>query len=149
MSVFYGAPYIDTSSKIINDIIKFCDLKMKDHFYDLGCGTGWVIREASRQNLRKCVGYEISPIAYLCAKIINAADKNTVIYYKNFFQADLSKATVVYCYLYPKLVAKLQAKFNSEFIPGTRLICQDFHVKDRNPSKIQKVGRHKLYLYIY
>lgn len=59
-----------TKKKDLKDLVKGLDLKEGDVFADLGCGDGRVVFEvAKRFKGVKCIGYEISPIYIMIAKL--------------------------------------------------------------------------------
>jgi len=149
ISFAYGAPYVDSSLKISDEIIDFLDLKKEDIFYDLGCGSGFILSLVAERKVKKAIGVELSPMAYLMSKIITFKFKNAQVIYSDFNKIDLSKATVIYCYLFPKPAQKLHVKFAKELKKGTRVICQDFPLKDKKPSLTKKIGRHTLYEFVY
>jgi hypothetical protein len=55
---------------------------------------------------------------------------------KNFYNQDLSKADIFFCFLTPKAMLKLSAKFESELKPGTRIISYAFSIPGWSPEKI-------------
>ncbi|MCK9415078.1 MAG: class I SAM-dependent methyltransferase [Candidatus Dojkabacteria bacterium] len=59
-----------TKRKDLKELVKKLDLKEGDVFADLGCGDGRVVFEVAK-NFKdvKCIGYEISPIHIMIAKL--------------------------------------------------------------------------------
>lgn len=147
ISTFFGAPFIDTESKLIDAIIHLGEPKNNDKFYDLGCGSGKIVAAFAKKLVKQSVGVEISPLAYLMASNRVKKYNNANIILKNFDKLDFSDATIVYCYLFPALVQKLAKRFETELLSGAKVICQDFKIENKIPKKMIKVGRHKLYLY--
>jgi SAM-dependent methyltransferase len=52
----------------------------------------------------------------------------------DFFQADISAATVVTLYLWPSLNDRLEAKLRRELRPGTRIVSHAFGIGQWNPE---------------
>lgn len=90
-----------TSRKKMKEMVKRLDLKKGDTFVDLGCGDGRVVFEVAK-NFKdvKCIGYEISPIHIMIAKlsriILFPFNKRVRIIPDNFLKADFSDVDVVY-----------------------------------------------------
>lgn len=145
-----GAPLAATNKKLLEEIIKTADLKDGDVFYELGTGTGRVISAYAENEKIKCVGFELSPlywlITFLNLKLKNR--KNCEIYCKNFFNADLSEADAIFCFLMPKTMQKIKEKFLSELKPGTKIISYAFKIKGwESYAIIKKQGRLPVYFY--
>ncbi len=132
ISNIYGAPYIPIRKKIIRDLLAFGEVSEDDNFYDLGCGDGRVLIEAALNfKVKKAVGYEASFWPYFTAKFLvkKLALKDSVkIYRKNFFKADISDATFIYIYLFPKLVDRLASKIAKEAARGVKVLSPTFPI---------------------
>jgi predicted RNA methylase len=85
----------------LKELVKDLDLKDGDTFVDLGCGDGRVVFEVAK-NFKKvnCIGYEISPIHIMIAKlsrmILFPFSNRVRIVPENFMKVDLSNVDVVY-----------------------------------------------------
>jgi hypothetical protein len=66
------------------------------------------------------------------------------IFRKNFFEADIKDATVVFMYLVPKALARLKPKLLKELKPGTRIVT--FVYKIDLPIAEQDL-KEEIYLY--
>ena len=150
ISVFCGSPYVVANKKVIRLSLKSAGLKRGEVFYDLGCGNGQVLIEATRFGA-KATGYEISLYYYILAKLRTLRFKNIEIRFKNIKDADLSKADVVYCYLLPKILEELAPKFKRELKSGSRLVSIGFPIIHAGAAKIEKhnVNGHKIFVYYF
>jgi precorrin-6B methylase 2 len=75
------------------------------------------------------------------------ADKVTFVE-GDFFDADLSGATVVMLYLWPTVNARLEAKFRSELRPGTKIVSYTFPIGDWVPDEtVQLENGRQLFLW--
>lgn len=92
------------------------NLKKGKKVYDLGCGDGRLVIGAAKIAGVTGVGFEISPPVYLLAFIFRNLLNGFIatIYFKSFWNKDLSDADVVFLYLLPKAMKKLVEKFNKE-----------------------------------
>lgn len=152
ISVFFGCPYVKTNRDTIRKALKLVEIKKGDIFYDLGCGNGDVVIEASKLGAQ-CIGYEISPYYYILSKIriwiylffAGAKNKYISIEFKNIQDVDLRKADVVYCYLLPKFLEKLSSKLKKELKPSARIISIGFPIKNSTFSaRVKKVEKYQI-----
>ncbi|MDD3474568.1 MAG: class I SAM-dependent methyltransferase [Candidatus Dojkabacteria bacterium] len=90
-----------TNRKELKNLVKKMNLKDGDVFADLGCGDGRVVFEVAKyfKNV-KCIGYEISPIYIMIAKLSKMVcfpfSKRVQIIPEDFTKADLSEINVFY-----------------------------------------------------
>lgn len=150
--LLFVAP-VSTSRKVIKRILREAGLKSGEFFYDLGCGDGKVLLAASKNYGCKAVGYELNLPVFLLAKFkvfILGKSKDIKIYFKNFLNQDLSGADVIFCYLSPRLMKKLEEKFKKESPKkGIRIISFAFSIKDWQPKKVIKIDPKTPRIYVY
>ncbi|HUQ84698.1 MAG TPA: 50S ribosomal protein L11 methyltransferase [Candidatus Limnocylindrales bacterium] len=118
------SPWWRTSKRIAKIMCKLAKITNKDTIYDLGSGDGQALLTASKLGA-KGVGIEIDPLRVWVSKILfklNGIDLKMKVVRKNFFDVDLSDATVIFAYLVPKTLARLKPKFLKELKPGTRVV---------------------------
>lgn len=126
---FMGAPWVPTSMGMVNKMLELADVGPDDIVYDLGCGDGRTIITAARRYGAKAVGVEIDPLRYLwCQMLITLLGlrNRVIVLYGNFFNHNLSDATVVTCYLLQETNDKLEEKLKSELRTGTRVVSNTF-----------------------
>lgn len=141
------APWWRTNKKTARAICKLAEISEKDIVYDLGCGDGTLIITASREYGAKGIGIEIDPMRFLIAKIrvlLNGLNKKINVKRKNFFDEDLSSATVIVVYLVPKALGLLLPKFKKELKKGTRIVSYRYEI---NLPIVKKDQKNKLFLY--
>ncbi len=118
------SPWWRTSGRIARIQCKLAKVGKDDIVYDMGCGDGTALLTAAKLGA-KGVGIEIDPLRYWVAKIrflFNKKSASLKIVRKNFFDVNLSEATVIIAYLIPKTLARLKPKFLKELKPGTRIV---------------------------
>lgn len=128
-TMFIGAPWVPTSMKTVHTMLDLATVGPNDILYDLGCGDGRTVITAARKYGAKAVGIEIDPLRYFwCQFLITILRlrKQVKIVYGNFFNKDLSEATVITCYLLQETNDKLVNKFKKELHPGTRVVSNTF-----------------------
>src|SRR5438270_414315 len=98
VGVWFGAPYLPTMSHQRQVALKLLNLKRGQTLYDLGCGDGRMLRLAAQQGL-SAVGYELSPLLFLIAKITTWPYRRRVkVHLGDYWKADLSKADGIYIF---------------------------------------------------
>lgn len=146
-----GALYVSTSRAKIAAFINAVPMRADQTLVDLGCGDGRVLREAQKRYGVHTIGYEINPVAYLKARIFSFGPHKIKIRHENFWEADLSDADVVFCYLYPDVMKKLAVKLKSGLKPGAIVVSSNFPLPEHIPSKILRPesSLHNDPMYIY
>ncbi|OGY45153.1 MAG: hypothetical protein A3A24_00265 [Candidatus Buchananbacteria bacterium RIFCSPLOWO2_01_FULL_46_12] len=149
---FCRVPFVPTPRKRVAEILDLLALKQNDVFYDLGCGEGRFLIAAAKRGA-KATGFEITPWAYLRGKLNLWLTKSPAeILYQNFYQADLSKADSVYCFLIDSVMPKVEEKLKKELKPGAKIVCYGFKLPTWPPIKIISTNpknkkASKIYLY--
>ncbi len=109
----------------------------EDVVYDLGSGDGRIVILAAQKYGARGVGVELQPglvqTSRQAALQAGVADKVTFVQ-DDFFQADISDATVVTLYLWPSVNDRLEAKLRRELRPGTRIVSHAFGIGQWNPE---------------
>jgi SAM-dependent methyltransferase len=151
LPITQGALYVSTSRIKITAFIDAVPMKADQMLVDLGCGDGRVLREARRQYGIRTIGYEINPLAYLKARLFSLGCSKIKIKRQNFWEADLSRADVVFCYLYPDVMKKLAAKLKSGLKPGAIVVSSNFPLPEHIPNKILRPQSilHNDPMYVY
>jgi ribosomal protein L11 methylase PrmA len=144
--LFTRVPYVNTPRGYCEKILDNIDVAGFT-IYDLGCGDGYFLSQCAKKGAKKCVGYELSPMAYLSAskKILT---RPISIKFGDFFKADISRADIIYIYLVKTVLAKLSPKLKSEVKPGTRIITVGSPLIDWEPEKVISLnGDYSAYIY--
>ena len=144
VGIIFGAPYLPTMRTQRQAALKLLDLKPGQTLYDLGCGDGRMLRLAAESGLN-AVGYEISPIFYAIARLVNFRYRRQVkVILGNYWAADLSGADGIFVFLLDKYMPKLDKKVTKMGQP-TKLASYTFRVPGKKPTKIS----NGVYLYDY
>ena len=131
------APFVPTSNEVIDDIIENFQLTKNSILYDLGCGDARIIRRVSelKPNIN-VVGIEIAFIPYILAKFFTRKNKQVKIKREDIFKTNISDATHIFLYLYPKAVNKLINNIKKQCASGTLVASCDFEIESCKPIKI-------------
>jgi SAM-dependent methyltransferase len=135
-------------SKDVDNVMELADLRPGEKFCDLGCGEGKVVVAAANQGA-KAVGYEISILLYVIAKIRSWFSKGKVeIKFRDFWLVDLSDMDVVFFFLIPRIFPKMKEKLERELKPGSRVITYVWPMKGWKEERIIKRAKGPaIYLY--
>lgn len=135
------APWWRTKKNTARKAFKMVNLKKGDIVYELGSGEATALVIAAKEFGAKGVGIEIDPIRFYLSKFTiwrKGLNKKIVLKRGNFFDEDLSKATVVFVYLVPKTLNLLKPKLLKELKPGTKIISIVYQIPGgliNKPSK--------------
>lgn len=104
-----GAPYVPTSKKRIEEILREANLKKGQTFLELGSGDGRIVRTAVKKYGVTGIGIDINPALTFIARLYAKKDNLKDILFKtqSVFDVDLNKAHVIYLFLMPQLIMKL------------------------------------------
>ena len=112
------------------------------NIYELGAGWGALAFPLARHSPQsKVVAYELSPVpwVFLELRAFLFGPHNLKIERRNFLKDDLSKASLIVCYLYPGAMAKLSSKLVIELKPSARVISNTFEIPLWTPTAIQSL----------
>jgi hypothetical protein len=141
------APWWRTNKQVARAMCRLAKVNKTDIIYDLGCGDGTALSIAAREFGAKGVGIEIDPVRYFFSKIrfnINGLNKKIKIIKSNFYNVNISKASVVFVYLVPRALDRLKPKLLKELRKGTLLVS--FRYKANLPL-IGYEKQNDIYLY--
>lgn len=141
------SPWWRTNAKRSKLICKLAKVTDKDIVYDLGSGDGTLLITAAKEFGARSVGVEIDPFRVWYSRLISlltGQSKKVKIMRKNFFDADIQDATIIFMYLIPKALAALRPKLLAELKPGTRVITFVYKI---NLPVIHEDLKNEIYLY--
>ncbi|MFA5029456.1 MAG: hypothetical protein WC518_01740 [Patescibacteria group bacterium] len=150
-----GVPFVSTSRRGFDAISQLAEIKPGDIIYDLGCGKAHFLIQTVKKHNARGIGYELALWPYLWAKFnVWRSRARVKIYRKNFFKASLNEADVVFCYLFPGTMVKLEPKFSVELRPNARVVVAAFQLPNLEPKKSVLINDNntklgKFYLYVF
>jgi len=145
-----NTPYVQTPQEVVSAMLKLAHVTSEDTLYDLGCGDGRIAIAAARDYGAHAVGIDINPDR-VQESIENASRAGvsglTEFVQKDFFDADLSKATVVAMYLLPEVNRELLPKLLHVLKPGTRIVSHAFDFGSWKPEQDIVVSGCKVFFW--
>ncbi len=150
LSAVGGAQQVATPRAAIEAILDTGNVTQSTHFVELGYGAGTVAVGAAKRGAM-VGGIDISPLAYLMARWRLRQFKRAHITVGNMFNYDLRDADVVYCYLLPPVIRKLEPVLAAKLSPGTKFVSYAFPLPTKMPTKAipRTDGRAGIFLYTY
>lgn len=138
LSWFAGtdAPYVPSKMEAFKKILPQAGVKKGVNFYELGSGDGRVVLEASRLGAQSH-GIEQSWLRVWWSRYRAYKAKLTMahFFHGNIFERSYYPADIVYIYLLPQAIKKLETKLKAELTPGATVITQTYHFKNWKPFK--------------
>jgi len=148
-----GISPMPSSIKAYNVMMKLVDETGTGSIIDLGSGWGsFVIRIAIKNPERQVVGYEVSLLPWFLSVLLKKIFglKNLTLHRQNFYEADLSTASVLVCYLYPEAMSNIQHKLLLEQPNIDFLISNNFALPSRKADKTVRLNDfYKSPVYLY
>ena len=147
---FLGAPFVPTSQKDIDEMLKEAKLKKGQVFIEPGSGDGRVVISAVKNYGVFGVGIEVHPFLLLYSKLSARFKKVSVqLKAENFFQTNYKKADVIFLFLFPRTLKKLKEKFLKECKKNTLIISHGFRIEGMEKYLIKTLERKVYNTYFY
>jgi hypothetical protein len=138
--VFVGAPYVPTLTPQVAAALKLADLQPGQTMLELGSGDGKVLIAAAQQGIQ-VVGYELNPFLVVISWLRTRRYRQLVtIKMGNFWNTSWPKAEVIFVFLHPRFMQKLDKKIIQYNHKPVNLVSFAFEVPNRKPvTKLQGV----------
>lgn len=147
---FSAAPWVPLMRKQLVQVLAAGELSPGQVIFDLGCGDGRLLAGAAGNYKAEAVGFEIALLPYIFAKLrgwLTPGVKYTVKY-KSFWGIDLGGADVIFCFLMPHSLRRLEVKAKKEMRPGSKLVSYAFSFPQLEPSRVlRQEGIAPIYVY--
>ncbi len=142
-------PFVSTYESDIKFFVDDLKISPKDVFYDLGSGNGKVVLLVEKLSGAKVKGFERTLWTHWWAKLKKLATGSKAEFStQNFFNANWSDANIIYCYLYPPLMGRIEEKFKAEMKPGSIAVVRDFPFPNMpHAEKHYLPKKHEIYIY--
>lgn len=140
-----GAPYLPTLTPQVAAALELAELKPGQTMLELGCGDGKVLIAAARHGIN-VVGYELNPLLAAAAWLRTRRYRRRVrVIWGDFWRRPWPEADVIFVFLLPRLMAKLDKKIMQYDHRPVKLLSFAFTVPSKRPAAV----RQGVYLYTY
>lgn len=139
------APFLRSNRKKINIMLELAQIKPGETVIDLGSGDGALLIEAARHGA-KSIGVEINLFLAVYSRVkvrLKRLGHKINIVRGNLNSYPLDNADVIFIYLLPETLFKLQNKLSSECKLGARIVTNTFSIPGWTPEK----EKNSVYLY--
>lgn len=151
-STIYRVPHVATFGsdiEVMKKWLKKYPLKGKK-IVDLWSGTGKIVRFFEKEFGAISYWYEVDLSNHLISKLINKiTNSKCKVYKKSYYDINLSWYQVIYVYLFPEIIDKIESKIWQESDKWTIIISNAFKFKNKIPIEILKNEKWKEELYMY
>lgn len=151
ISDLFGVPFVPTRNRSLEQIFDYLAFTKKDVFYDLGSGDGRLTFYVNQRYGIRSVGVELNPLLYWFSKLKKNLAKNKKVSFvrQNFFDLNLSTASVIYLFLFPEIVNRLYPKLRKECQKGTIIISHGFKIKPLEKKLVNTLTAKPFSTYYY
>ena len=146
-------PYVPTPMKVAREMVRLAELKGTERVFDLGAGDARLLILAKREHPGiTAIGSEAMPTIWILGKLRAWFLRSPLeLHMSNALTEDVSRADVIFLYVMPGMMEKLESKFDAELKRGVRVISHTFPFPGRKPVKEVRVawgrGWKKLFVY--
>ncbi|MDR0796373.1 MAG: methyltransferase domain-containing protein [Tannerella sp.] len=137
--------WVPTPHQLVDVMIRMANLTSNDYLVDLGSGDGRIVIAAAKKGI-KAAGVEFNPdlieFSKKNAKSEGVADKTEFVQ-ADFFEYDMSKATVITMFLLTDINRRLKPTL-LELKPGTRIITNTFSIDDWNYDEKEELNDNSI-----
>ena len=130
-------PFVPTPPAVVDAMLELAAVGPQDYLIDLGSGDGRIVIAAAKKYGAGGLGVEIDTA--LVGEARREARRQGVEKRVEFRADDLvgmniSRATVVTMYLYPRLMLAVRPRLLSELKPGSRIVSHEFGMEGWEPD---------------
>jgi SAM-dependent methyltransferase len=134
---------------VVDEMLRLANVGPDDFVMDLGSGDGRVVIAAAKKFGARGIGVELDQHLLMQSeeRARQAGVEARVKFSEqDIFKTDLSPATVITMYLFPKVNRRLRAQLLA-LKPGTRIVSHDYDLGDWQPDRTSTI-RKKVFLWI-
>lgn len=129
---YLRVPPVPTRRQELDVVLELANIGLGERVVDLGCGDGVLLEKALSMGAR-IQGWEMNPFVWLLAKLRLGWSED--IRLANLWSADVGDADVVYTFLMPQLMTRVERDIWSKMKVGARLVSNAFPMPTVKPTK--------------
>jgi 16S rRNA A1518/A1519 N6-dimethyltransferase RsmA/KsgA/DIM1 with predicted DNA glycosylase/AP lyase activity len=135
--IAFGAPFLPTLSKRVDDAVALLELEKGDTLLELGSGDGRLLKAVAKKGIY-AVGYELNPLLVLYSKIFTLRYRKYIsIRWGNYWKAKWPKdVDAIYVFLLNPYMSKLHKKVVQYADNKTIIVVSfAFQIVEKKPTK--------------
>jgi hypothetical protein len=134
--VVFGAPFLPTLSKRVDDAIELLDLKPGQTFIELGSGDSRLQIAAAKKGI-KSIGYELNPLLVIYAKAKSFRYRKLVtVKLANYWLIDWPEHDAIYAFLLNPFMQKLHTRIvQRQSKKPLTLVSFAFKIPNKEPTR--------------
>lgn len=149
VSVVGGSQFVRTPPVLYPTIHQLSELSPGETFLEAGCGQAHLVAFIGRHATGPVIGIELSPLLFLESKLKTRSIPNVEIKWQNMLTTDYQNADVVYCYLLPYTLRRLEQRLLEQLKAGSRIISYAFPFPSLTPIQVIPRTPTTAALYLY
>jgi hypothetical protein len=134
-----SVPFIPVADHVLDPIIDALRLSPNAVLYDLGSGDARVLTHiANKHPTINAIGIERTILPSMLGRfrrLVSPTRKSITLKNADFFEENLSDATHIFVFLFPKIMPALELKLDRELALGTRVVSCDFQFPNKKPDE--------------
>jgi hypothetical protein len=144
-----------SSGKACQAMLALIDRTENGPLIDLGSGWGTLVIAVARKHPhQQVIGYELSWFPWLVSMIRKYSLRldNLTLYRKDFINAELSNASILFCYLFPGGMVALHKKLKRELSNKILIVSNTFALPSCQPTEVirlKDVYQTPIYVYYW
>jgi SAM-dependent methyltransferase len=130
-------PFVPTPPVVVDAMLDLAGVGPGDYVIDLGSGDGRIVIAAAKKRGARGFGVEIDSALVGEARREarrQGVDSRVEFRMDDLLQTDISRATVVTMYLYPRLMLGMRPRLIAELKPGARIVSHEFGMEGWEPD---------------
>jgi SAM-dependent methyltransferase len=130
-------PFVPTPPVVVDAMLDLAGVGPGDYVIDLGSGDGRIVIAAAKKRGARGFGVEIDSALVGEARREarrQGVDGRVEFRMDDLLQTDISRATVVTMYLYPRLMLGMRPRLIAELKPGARIVSHEFGMEGWEPD---------------
>lgn len=146
-----GAPFVPSGRRDIDKLLEVVKIKPGAQVVELGCGSGRFLRAAAGKYRIYGTGVDVNGILVLWAKFRSALSHLTGINFRcqDMYETNLAQADVIYMFLLPRALEKLDKKLIRETRKGVLVISHGFELVGWSNKLVTRINNHMFDTFVY
>lgn len=146
-------PALSSAHGLVKAIGELESINPQTELADLGCGNGRFLRSITDYYRCRGEGFELAWPSFMVAKLLSWSSGGKMkVHYRDFFKVDIRPYSVIYLYLFPELMARLEKQWEGYRGSGKVIISNTFTFTQLRPTASKTIqlwnGKYTLYRYV-